>query len=71
LFDDRDRLVLLLHHLEKATAQERREGGCEDAVAMGLIGEPELACTTSEGAFVAHVYEDKEAFEGSVHQHFQ
>ena len=53
LSDDRDRLGPLLH-LVMAVARVRTEGDCGDAVVAGSVGELELACKMSEGAFVAH-----------------
>jgi hypothetical protein len=55
--EEHDRLgpLLPLRLVMAAAARVWAEGGCADAVAVSSVCEPELACTTSEGAFVAHV----------------
>ena len=55
--EEHDRLgpLLRLRQVMAAAARVWTEGGCADAVAVGAVCEPKLACTTSEGASVAPV----------------
>lgn len=55
--EERHRLGPLLHLrlVMAAAARVWTGGGYADAVAVGSVCEPELACTMSVGASVAHV----------------
>jgi len=55
--EEHDRLgqLLRLRLVMAAAARVWTEGGYAVVVAVGSVCEPELACTTSEGASVAHV----------------
>jgi hypothetical protein len=52
--EEHDRLGPLLR-LRLVMAAAWTAGGYADAVAVGSVCEPELACTRSEGASVVHV----------------
>jgi len=48
-------LLPRLHLVMAVAALVWTEGGCAGAVVVSSVYEPEPACTTSEGASVAHV----------------